>query len=512
MFCYEYSYDIFRSVLVIVGSNCTALRLDTTETGEKTMRKTPKYQLVADRLTGLIEEGVFGPGAAAPSVRKLSRQWKVSITTILKAYYLLEARGLLVPRPRSGFYVSNRLPSAPPEPALSNPEPDPSTVGMRELITMIVLRDTLNPQLTQLGAAHPAAELTATRQLNRHMASAARRMGDRAGLYMTPPGNRPLRQQIVRHAVDAGCSLAADDIIITSGCGEAVSSCLQAVCRPGDTVAVESPICFDVFQYLENLGLKALEIPTHPRDGISLEALRFALENNSVQACIVISNFNNPLGSCIPDEHKQALVSLMADFDIPLIENDIFGDMHFSVKRPLSAKAFDTKGLVLWCASFSKTLSPGLRVGWAAPGRYRSTVAWLKYSTSLATGTLPQVAVAAFMAEGGYRQHLRRIRRIYQQRVADLRRCVIRFFPADIRVTDPSGGYLLWIELPQRIDALALYRSALKEDIAITPGHLFSTGDRYGNFIRLNAANWSDEATPAIERLGRVIERMAQER
>lgn len=474
------------------------------------MGKTPKYQQVADRLTRLIEEGVFGPGATAPSVRKLSQQWKVSITTVLKAYYLLEARGLLVSRPRSGFYVSNRLPSAPPEPALSDPEPDPSTVGMRELITMIVLRDTLNPQLTQLGAAHPAPDLTATRQLNRHMASAARRMGDRAGLYMTPPGDKPLRQQIVRHAVDAGCSLDADEIVITSGCGEAVSSCLQAVCRPGDTVAVESPICFDVFQYLENLGLKALEIPTHPRDGISLDALRFALENNSVQACIVISNFNNPLGSCIPDERKQALVDLLATHDIPLIENDIFGDMHFSAKRPLSAKAFDTNGLVLWCASFSKTLSPGLRVGWAAPGRYRSTVAWLKYSTSLATATLPQVAVSAFMAEGGYRQHLRRIRRIYRQRVADLRRTVIRFFPADIRVTDPAGGYLLWVELPARVDALALYQSALKEGIAITPGHLFSTGERYGNFIRLNAANWCDEAMPAIQRLGRVIDNMSQ--
>jgi DNA-binding transcriptional MocR family regulator len=472
--------------------------------------KTSKYQQVADRLTRLIEEGVFGPGAAAPSVRKLSRQWKVSITTILKAYYLLEAQGLLVPRPRSGFYVSSRLPSAPPEPALSDPEPDPSTVGMRELITMIVLRDTLNPQLLQLGAAHPDPALTGTRALNRHMASAARRLGDRAGLYMIPPGNKHLRQQIVRHAVDAGCSLDADEIVITSGCGEAVSSCLQAICQPGDTVAVESPICFDVFQYLENLGLKALEIPTHPRDGISLEALRFALDNNSVQACVVISNFNNPLGSRIPDENKQALVNLLATHEIPLVENDIFGDMHFSSKRPLSAKAFDTNGLVLWCGSFSKTLSPGLRVGWAAPGRYRSTVAWLKYSTSLATATLPQVAVAAFMADGGYRQHLRRIRRIYRQRVADLRRAVIRFFPTDIRVTDPAGGYLLWIALPERIDALALYRSALAAGIAITPGHLFSTGERYRNFIRLNAANWSEAAIPAIERLGGVIDGMLQ--
>jgi len=474
------------------------------------MKKTPKYQQVADRLTRMIEEGVFGPGAAAPSVRKLSQQWEVSISTILKAYYLLEARGLLVPRPRSGFFVSHKLPSAPPVPALSDPDPDPASVGMRELITRIVIHDTLNPKLLQLGAAHPAMEQTATRHLNRLMASAARRMGDRAGLYMPHSDNRSLRQQIARHAMDAGCSLDADEIVITSGCGEAVSSCLQAICRPGDTVAVESPICFDVFQYLENLGLKALEIPTHSKDGISLEALRFALENNSVQACVVISNFNNPLGSCIPEANKKELVRLLASHDIPLIENDIFGDIHYSTRRPVSAKAFDTDGRVVWCGSFSKTLSPGLRVGWAAAGRYRSTVAWLKYSVSLAASTLPQVAVATFMAEGGYRQHLRRIRRVYRQRLADLRRAVIRFFPTDIRVTDPAGGYLLWIELPEVVDALKLYRQALNEGIAITPGHLFSTGDRYRNFIRLNAANWSDEAIPAIQRLGRVVSEMAR--
>jgi DNA-binding transcriptional MocR family regulator len=475
------------------------------------MGKTPKYRQLADRLTRMIEGGSLGPGDAAPSVRTLSRQWKVSITTVLNAYYLLEARGLLVPRPRSGFYVSQRLPGAPPEPAISNPEPDPSSVGMRELITMVVLRDTLNPQLIQLGAAHPAPALTATRQLNRIMAAAARRMGDRAGLYMTPPGNRPLRQQIVRHAVHAGCTLDPDEIVITAGCGEAMSFCLQSVCRSGDTVAVESPICFDVFQYLENLGLKALEIPTHPRDGISLEALAFALENNSVQACVVISNFNNPLGSCIPDDRKEALVGLLGRHDIPLIENDIFGDIHFAPERPMSAKAFDTDGRVLWCGSYSKTLSPGLRVGWAAPGRYRATVEWLKYSTSLATATLPQVAVATFMAEGGYRQHLRRIRRIYEQRTAGLRGAVIRFFPGDIRVTDPTGGYLLWVELPERVDALALYQASLKEGIAITPGHIFSAGERYRNFIRLNAANWSDAALPAIRRLGRVIDRMSRD-
>ncbi|MEX1297890.1 MAG: PLP-dependent aminotransferase family protein [Desulfotignum sp.] len=472
------------------------------------MDKIPKYQQVANRLTRLIKEGVFSPGGAAPSVRKLSRQWNLSISTILKAYYLLEAQGLLVARPRSGFYVSTRLPVPPEAPALSAPDPDPSSVGMRELITMIILKDTVNPKLLQLGAANPDPELCGTRHINRLMSSTARRMGNQAGLYQPPAGSGKLRRQIARHMVNSGCSLGDDDIVVTAGCGEAIYLCLKAVCRPGDTVAVESPICFDVFQYLENLDLQALEIPTHPREGISISALRFAMDNHSIQACIVISNFNNPLGSCMPEEKKKALVHLLSDRNIPLIENDIFGDIHFTEKRPLAAKAFDTRGQVMYCSSFSKNLMPGLRIGWTAPGQYRATVEWLKFSASLAVATLPQHAVASFMADGGFRKHLRRIRRVYQQRVSGLQRAVIRYFPRDIRVTDPTGGFLLWIELPRVIDALALYKRALEKEIAITPGHLFSTGERYRHFIRLNAASWTDDAVPAVRRLGQVIAEM----
>ncbi|HCY87679.1 MAG TPA: GntR family transcriptional regulator [Desulfobacteraceae bacterium] len=473
------------------------------------MPKTPKYQQVADRVAKLIEDGVLGPGAAVPSVRKLSRQWNVSISTVLSAYYQLEAKGLLRPRPRSGFYVSSRLPSTPAEPALSHPEPDPNTVSMRELIPMIILRDTGNPDLVQLGAAHPAPELSATGKLNRLMASEARRLGDRAGLYLPPSGDPQLRRQIALHSIDAGCSLDADEILVTAGCGEAVFLCLKAVCKPGDTVAVESPICFDVFQYMENLGLKALEIPTHPREGISLAALRFALDNHAVRACIVISNFNNPLGSCMPDPKKKELVGLLAGRDIPLIENDVFGDIHYQPKRPVAAKSFDKRGMVMWCSSFSKTTSPGLRVGWTAPGRFRDQVEWLKFSACLASSTLPQAAVAAFMSGGGYQQHLRKIARAYEHRMGELRRAVCRYFPESIRVTDPKGGYLLWIELPETVNAIELYNASLKEGIAITPGHLFSAGSQYQNFIRLSAANWSDQAEPGVKRLGAVIRRMA---
>jgi DNA-binding transcriptional MocR family regulator len=470
--------------------------------------KTYKYERVAAEIAHLIESGTFRPGDCIPSVRQLSRQKKVSVTTILQAYYLLEARGLIEARPRSGFYVRTTLPSALPEPEISSPEPDPTQVSVRELV-MMVLRDTLNPDLIQLGAAHPNPELLATKKLNRIMASVARRTGEESGLYDLPPGCKALRVQIAQRAVAAGCSLAPGDIVTTSGCSEAINLCLRAICKPGDTVAIESPICFDQLHYLEVLGLKALEIPTHPRDGISLEALRFAVEHTPVHACLVISNFNNPLGSCIPDENKKELVELLAKHDIPLIENNIFGEMYFNDRRPMVAKAYDRKGLVLLCSSFSKDLCPGYRVGWVAPGRYRQTVEWLKYTTSLATSTLPQLAIAQFLSSGSYDHHLRRVRRAYARYVASMSHAVRRFFPEGTRVTRPAGGFVLWVQLPDTVDSLELYKLALKAGIAITPGYIFSATQQFRNFIRLNAAHWSNKTERAVARLGDLIAELA---
>jgi len=302
--------------------------------------------------------------------------------------------------------------------------------------------------------------------------------------------------------VAAGCSLSPAEIVTTSGCSEAIELCLRATCKPGDVVAIESPTYFGILQSIEALGLKALEIPTHPRDGISLEALRFAVEHNAVRACLVVANYNNPLGSCMPDDNKKELAALLARHDIPLIEDDISGEIYFSEGRPTTVKTFDRKGLVLLCSSFSKDICPGYRVGWVAPGRYKATVEWLKAISSVATPTLPQMAVAEFIACGGYDHHLRRIRRIYAQNVGLMSQTVMRYFPEGTRVTRPAGGFVLWVQLPENVDSLTLYKQALREKITLTPGYMFSPSQQYRNFIRLNAARWTLEIERAIRRLG----------
>ena len=473
------------------------------------MAKRKKYQLVADHLADLIQTGTFGPGETLPSVRQLSKQQKVSVTTVLQAYYQLESQGMVKARARSGFFVSTKLPVEMPEPGISTPEPDPTKVDLRELTTMVMLRDAQNPDLTHLGAAYPPPEMHASKPLNRIMCSIARRMGEDSGSYLLPPGAEILRTQIARHQVAAGCSLTPNDILITSGCNDAISLCLRAVLKPGDTIAIESPICFDTLHSLEPMGLKVLEIPTCPRDGISLEALNFALDNNEVSACLVISNFNNPLGSKMPDQAKKDLVDMLAKREIPLIEDDIFGEVYFGEERPITCKSFDQKDTVMLCSSFSKTLCPGYRVGWVAAGRFQKEVEWHKYNSGMAAATLPQYAIGEFMAGGGgYRRHMQRIRQAYKRNMSAMWQAVNRYLPQGIKMTRPTGGFLLWLELPQSVDALELYKNALKEKIAIVPGQLFSPTDRYRNFFRLNAARWNDEVVDAVRRLGGIIDRM----
>jgi DNA-binding transcriptional MocR family regulator len=454
-------------------------------------------------MEALIERGTFAPGARLPSVRGLSRQWQVSISTVLAAYRLLEDRGVIEARPQSGYYATSRFPEAAEEPEISRPALGPTEVSVGEVVMMVV-RDTRDPSLVQLGAAVPDPVFLPVAKLNRLLAATARRQGNAAAGYDPPPGCEALRIQIARRALTAGCALTPHEIVTTSGCQEALLLCLRGLCRPGDTVAVESPTYYGLLQALEVLGLRAVEIPSHPRDGISLEALHYALETSPIRACLVISNFSNPLGSCMPDEKKRQLVAMLARCEVPLIEDDIYGDLYFGSERPKVAKAFDRKGLVLLCSSFSKTLSSGYRVGWVAPGRFQAEIERQKFVNTLATATLPQMAIAEFLEVGGYDRHLRSVRRAYARQVAQMGQAVSRVFPPGTRVTRPAGGFLLWVEMPLEVDSLQLYERALQSGITLTPGPLFSATGKYRHCVRLNAAYWSPGVEAAVVQLGRI--------
>ncbi|MFH2040098.1 MAG: PLP-dependent aminotransferase family protein [Chloroflexota bacterium] len=467
-------------------------------------RKVYLYEEIANNMRESITNGTFRSGERIPSVRQMSKKNGVSVTTILQAYQLLEEQGLIESHPQSGYYVSINEDIKLPEPEISSPSKDPSQVSLHDLI-MMILRDTQNPNLAQLGAALPNLDLMPIEQLNKIFLELSRQGDREMHQYCLPLGLESLRIQIAKRAIHSGCHLSINDILITSGCTEAIDLCLYAICRPGDIVAVEAPMYFGTLQSLEVHGLRALEIPTDPRTGIGLDALQFAIEHNPIRAVMVSSNFSNPMGGCMPLDKKKELVELLARHDIPLIDNDISGEIHFADQRPVVTKAFDKKGLVLMCSSFSKDISPALRVGWVLPGRYKNEIEWLKFTNSIATPTLSQMAVSRFMESGKYDHHLRRLRRSYASNVTLMSQAVMRYFPAETRVTRPSGGFILWVQLPEGIDSLELYKEALKGGITITPGYIFSPTNQFYNFIRLNAANWSYTIERALDHLGGMV-------
>ncbi|HEX8987872.1 MAG TPA: PLP-dependent aminotransferase family protein [Rhodocyclaceae bacterium] len=467
------------------------------------------YDRLADEFAGLIAQRVLQPGDRLPSVRRLATQKRLSISTVLQALRQLENRGLVEARPQAGFYVRRRM-RQPAEPAPGTRLAKPTFVGVNQLL-MQVLHANEAEGVLPLGAAYPGPGLLPSLRMQRMFAKVARGRRDLLAVGSCVRGNdERLVRQIVRRSIDFGASLEPDEILVTNSCTEAMNLCLRAVTRPGDTVALESPTYFVLLQILESLGLKALEIPTDPRTGISVEALELATRDGAVKACLLIPNSNNPLGCIMPEENKRRVAHLLGERGVPLIEDDIYGDLHFEGARPWPIKAYDTTGNVMLCSSFSKTVSPGLRVGYVAAGRFHAQVELLKTLASGVTGAVQQAALAEFIEGGGFDRQVRHARRAYAAQVARMSDAVAEHFPGECLLSRPQGGFVLWVEMPRSVDALELHGAAVAQGVAFTPGQLFSPSGRYRNCLRLNCGNpWDDRFDQAIRRLGRLVQERA---
>ena len=461
-----------------------------------------KYEEVADFVVSLVDCGTLRMGLRAPSLRNIARDRKASMSTVLQAYRLLEDRGVLEARPKSGFYVSShgRVSLAPP--ATSQPPKRPSTVTISGRVAEL-LEQSAQPHLVPLGCAIPGADLLSAGRLDRFMARAARAQGHDYNVYTEPRGLLELREEICRRVIRWGQVLSPDDVVLTIGCTEALSLSLQALAKRGDTVAIESPTYFGMLLVLEALGLKALELPTSPARGIEPAALEAALKSRRVSACLFSSSFNNPLGHAMPDTQKREILDILARHQVPLIEDDIYGDIHFGQERPLPFMAMESDAEIIYCNSFSKTIAPGYRVGWVIARQRMSEILTQKFAQTLCGPALPQAALAEFLATGGYDSHLRRMRRVFADHIDRMTRAIDRYFPEGTRVTRPAGGFVLWLELPQSCDSRALFRAALDEGICIAPGDMFSASDRYRHCIRLSCGEaWSERIERSIAKLG----------
>jgi DNA-binding transcriptional MocR family regulator len=463
------------------------------------------YQQLANDLSSLIRNGALKTGDRVPSVRETSRERGMSAATVVHAYELLEGGGFIETRPRSGYYVSAGWKTTAPPPRTPRPSPRSTLLDVSELVFEVL--DSLRERdLVPMGSAFPSPTLFPLTTLATLLGASARQMDPWSTVEDLPCGSAELRRQISRRYLRSGATVSLDEIIITSGALEALNLALQSLTRPGDLVAIESPAFYGCLQAVEALGLRAIEIPTHPVRGLDLSYLAAVLDKHPVKVCWFMTSFHNPLGALVPEEARRELVRLLEAHSVPLIEDDIYAELYFGARRPKSTKAFDTRGLVLNCGSFSKCLAPGYRIGWVAAGRFAKAVGRRKVMSSLSTNIPAQNAIARYLQRGGFDRHLGTLRRTLAAQQSSMLQALRTHLPAGFSVTRPEGGYFLWLELPAQVAAIHLHRQALAAGFSVAPGPIFSARRQFTHCLRLNYGHpWTVASERAVKTLGSLI-------
>lgn len=474
------------------------------------MDSMPIYQRLASHYREAIASGTLAPGDRMPSLRELMQRHGVSLSTALQVCRHLEADGWLEARPRSGYFVCQ--PDRGERHALEEPQPGPPPdpaqyVGMNAHVSGIIARGRQSAVRVNFSAARGAPGLYPGEALKNAALRALRQHPDLLVKPASRGGNEALRAALAKRALAGGMVLSPDEVLVTQGCIEALNLALRAVTAPGDIVAVESPSFYGLLQVLETLGLRALEIPTSPHTGISLEAMQLAFDTYpDIKALVVVPHLQNPLGAIMPEEHKPRLVDLCRAHAAALIEDDTYTALVDDGLPRRALKSWDRDGGVIHCASLHKVLAPGMRLGWMNAGRWHARVEMLKYAQSRDNDELPQMAAAEVMACGDYDRHLQRLRaklRELRQRTAA---AIASYFPSGTRFSQPKGGLALWVELPGQISSQAVFERALDAGILIAPGMMFSNSNRYDHFVRLNCGMpYTPEVDQGLRELGAIL-------
>lgn len=459
------------------------------------------YLQIALRMAQLIASGALHPGQRLPSVRDLATQNNVSVTTVVQAFATLEEQRLVQPRAKSGYFVA---PAAKAKAAAwvrkirHEPEPVKSAGTLAEQVAT-------KPLVSFAGYTPKDKDFFDTDRIRVALSRAARLKRDTLVEYTSSSGTLALRNAVALRALHLGCALKAEDIVITSGCINAVAMCLQAVTKPGDLVAIESPTFFGFLDLLESLHLKAMALPTDPRTGVSLPALQLALDTQPIKALLLVPTLSNPLASVMPLTQKRALAKMVAKYQVPLIEDVVFNDLLATDARRRAVKAYDSEGWVMICGSFAKTVSPGIRLGWVDGGRWSRAVGTQKRVQGASTNAVLEYALADLLTQGSYEAHLRRLAALMKQRLGQARKMIQASFPTGTKVNDPPAGYTLWVELPAQVDTMVLFAACRAQGITVGPGQLFCASKRYRHCLRLSFAGiWGTVEQAALLEVGRL--------
>ncbi|WP_408951060.1 PLP-dependent aminotransferase family protein [Lysobacter sp. Hz 25] len=465
------------------------------------------YERLADRMRRQIQRGVLRAGERLPSLRRLGRDQRISLATAVEAYQQLEREGLIEARPRSGYYVRSAPMQAPRSPRARHLSRAPMPVRNPALLGVLDVQS--RRDLVPLHAATPAAAFLPTAALAASVTRAMRRDPGTALGYTVPQGLPELRERIAQRYGQCGVEIDPDEIVVTAGAMEAISLTLRTVTRPGDIVILETPTYHGLLQAVAAQGLRVLEVPNRPGLGIDAAQVRELLERHAVRAALLVPNFNNPLGSLTGDADKRAIVAACAAHGTVVIEDDLYGELAYSGERPSPLRRYDDGEHVVTCGSYSKILAPGLRVGWMIGGRRTQELLRTKSFSTVATATLPQMALIEHFARHDVERGLRRLRRALADNAQAYRQALLDHWPDGTCVAEPAGGMTLWIELPADIDGQALFEAALERGIGTLPGHLFSNRGDYSHHMRLSCGQpWDRKIETALRTVGELAKRL----
>jgi DNA-binding transcriptional MocR family regulator len=467
-----------------------------------TAKTVPLYQQMALRMAQMVASGALKVGQRLPSVRDSAVQNGVSVSTVVQAFGYLEEHGLVLPRPKAGYFVASASKARAAELVRKLHQQPAVTKALAGTLPAVPSSKTL---ASFAGYSPKDADFFDTDRIRMALSRATRLKRDTLIEYTSSAGTSALRDAVALRALHLGCALRGEDIVITAGCIHAISLCLQAVTQPGDLVAVESPTFFGFLDLLASMRLKTIAIPTDPRTGVSLPALQLALQTQPIRAVLLVPTLSNPQGAVMPLTQKRILAQLVTQHQVPLIEDVVFNDLLASDARRKAVKAFDTQGWVMTCGSFSKTVSPGIRLGWVEAGRWSQTVATLKRVQGASTNAVLEYALADLLTQGNYEAHLRRLCLQMKQRLGQARRLIHAHFPKATRVYDPPAGYTLWLELPKHMDTMVLFSRCKQRGILVGPGQLFCGSHQYQHFLRLSFAGaWGTVEQNALMEVGQL--------
>ena len=418
------------------------------------MSKT-KYQALADEFSLAIGSGKLSPNARLPSVRELMQQHQLSLATVTTALRTLEQQGLIEPREKSGYFVK--------------PKTIHNNVNEAKIKSGSILEPTSTTSLAQkpqslteastaLRTWAPAEDLFPEQRWQSLLGSVIRRHPFLPTRPARGYGHPQLRAELARRSAENGCFLKEDELIVTQGATEALLLALRATTEAGDRVLVQAPVSELFSRLLETLSLVPVEIKSNVDQASFIAELESILESGTPPGVmLLVANYHFPTGALMPLTTKRHLLRLSEKYALTIIEDDVYGDLQHDGSRPLTLKSFDLKGSVIYVNSCSKSLAPGLRIGWLAAGNWRERIEYLKSASASSVSELSQLVLAEFLAQGSHVPHLRKFRKLLKSRADEYLAILRPALGSAVELKDMPGGYSYWLPLPKNSSAEEIY-------------------------------------------------------